>query len=602
MAFDPNTAKLSSFDPSTAKEYIEPVSSPTTNQQPVQASKPVESKEDNSYIWGRNEPSAVKAVGQSVAQGLGDAGLDFADLAADVLSKLGAEKTGQSLKIRTQAAKAENAKLSQDQIANPVSSGIGGGLGYTAGMIAAPAKGVRALESALGLGGAAARAPIRAGAIREGAVGAIQGAAMQPENREGGALIGSLIGGAGGAIGGGISKFLQNKASQIQPQVDAAERLKVGANSEAGLAATRGELASGGKSQLKDDITSKIISETQQAVDDIKPTSANIPDKSPNQILVDRQQANFANVVRAKDEAYAPLNTAPGTIETTSIKDLSNGLLKKTKSYLPDSELATPIFKGEATFNQLQQYRQSLDQNIRAAQSAKIIPNEVKKLYNIRAQVSAKMSQVADDQGLGGQFQQAEDIYKTQYKPFETFTKSGKLATPEQADEAWFKVNKLLNANNPNPKELRDLVSTLSDEGKDLVGWAKIQNALTKATSGSDINLGAFNKEINQFKVTGLKDVFSKPEYDKAILGINRIVNDGKKLSNVKVNKLNIPIVTNTINYLLQSSPGIRLIIKLGSTAKNSKEYRAAISSLINGAANITTQKATGPMSKPNES
>lgn len=534
-------------------------------------------------------------------RGISDAALELGNLAGDLLSRFDVTKsTGEYIKSKT-STPLEPSAVEQ---ANPLVSSIGAGLGYTGGMIAGPSKivkGAGAVSGATKLADAAIH-PAISGAIREGATGALQGAAMQPDNRGIGAIVGGVIGAPAGALGGLVSKGVQTSAREIAPELDRMRSLGFDVNSPEAIARARQELASRGEGQLQENIQAGITKQAENAVNAIKPSSANIPNKSPNQILTDRMKTQFAEVHKAKEAAYAPLNEATGLQNTTPIKVSANTLGKQGKNFLPDD------LPKQANFSQLQEYRQLLDGSLKSAKNAakngNLSNKDLKNLYKLRSDVTDQMTALAERQGLGNQLAQAEDLYKNEYLPFRTFSKTtGKINTPEESDQVWHKINKVMAQTNPDPKELRHLVGNLGEEGTDLVGWGLLQNALTSAKDGSVINLSRFNTAVNKYRVGGLSSIISKPEYSDAVKGINRIIQDGKKAMNVKTNKLYIPVVSPVIEHLMQTKAGINLIVKLGSANKSSEAYRDLVQGLFTGLSNIATQKVlhSPAEAKPNE-
>lgn len=591
---------MSKFDDSDFKTIETKSSFDDSDFQPIKKSETLPTSIDSSKAQTAQETKdlgAPRVLVKNIVQGLGDAALELGDLAADVLSNINAtEGVGKGLKSVIKKGQEAN-QMSQEEFAqHPYASSLGRGIGSTAGMIVGPTKIVRGAEaiaksSPLVRAGAEAIPNWLGGAAREGMTGALQGAALQPEDRGQGAVIGGLVGAPLGALGGIVSGGLQQGARQIAPEIQRMKDLGIDVSSPQALARIRQELASRGQSQLQEQMQAGITKKTEQEITKIRPTY--VPDEAPNKVISNKITQRFPEVERQKNANYLPLNESTGQINTSEINSEIHSLSTKTKSFIPDD------LPADATFSELQSYRQQLSGNLKAAQTASkmgnLSPKELPKLYGLKTAVSRKMQEVAESQGLGEQFNQAETFYLTQYKPFETFSKSGKINTPQTTDQVWDKVNTIMNTKTPKIKQLKDLVTTLGDEGRDIVGWGLIQNALTAARSGDEIALPSFNAIINKYKVSGLGDIVYTTEHQQAIRGINKIIQDGKKALDIKTNRLYLPIISPVVEHLMQTQSGINLITKLGTMDRKSVSYRQALQNLLTGAVNTPINRSMDP-------
>lgn len=581
MAFDPSTAKPinSAFDPSTAK---------FVPSQPVEnVSEPAPSSMLDSPI----------AFGKGLVRGVGDAALDFGDLVADALSSFETTKSaGEGLKKYTK----DDIQPSEVELQNPISSSIGAGIGYSVPMLVAPGSAVRGAEAAVkttGIGSKLAQATpgIVGGALREGSVGALQGAAMaESGERSGGALLGGAIGAPLGAIGAGIGQASRAGNELVAPEIQRMKGLGYRLDDPETMASARQSLAARGEQGLQSNIEERIVKMSQKEIDKLRPDGSYVPGKSPNQVLRDKETKSFAEADAMRKDLYEPLTLSTGTINISSLLSASNRLSKQGKNFLP--EVSNKPKGVEASFSQLQDYRQALDGSIKSAKNAArngtLNNKDLHALYDIRKQTTNLMEETATKQGLGDQFLKADAFYKDHILPFKTFTKSGKISSPEEIDQTWTTINSLMNQTTPPVTKLKNLVTTLGDEGKDLVGWALLQSSMDKAITGGSISLNNFNGSINKFRSSGLGDIIDNPTYKQAVEGINRIVKDGKDSLNIKLNRIYIPLVTPVLEHLLQTEKGIKLLYKIGGADKNSEAARTAIQSLFSGLPNIGAQNA----------
>ena len=551
--------------------------------------------------------NAIDAFTGGVGRGFKDAALEMGDLAADVLSNFETTKgIGSSLKGKVKEWQA-GSEASPTQLASPLASSIGAGTGYTAGIMSMPGAAVRAGVGALkalpGVASVASKVPATiAGLGTQGAAGAIGGAAMDPENRGFGALTGGLVGGAAGAIGGALGSKSAELGKVVQTEVGRLKKLGIDPKSEEGLNQIRmtvrqrglGQSLESTEAQLKQ----KVLNEAQGA----KPESIQIPQKSASRLLTARAAKNFTKVDEERQALYKPLTESKTPTNVSSINDEVGKLSQKAKGYLPDPQISKSIKEGQATFSQLQDYRIALDGNItvakRAVKNGAMLPKDLNQLYKTRSQVSAAMEDAATANGLSKEFKAAEDFYKHQYLPFRTLDKSGKLNKPEAIDNTMKKINTLVNSPNPNPKEIKDLVSTLGDEGRSLVGWAKIENAVQKSSVGGKINFRTLETDLQKWKVGGIESSVFQKEHKQAIAGMEAIINDAPRVMKQATNKIYIPVVGPILEHLLQSDKGIKLLMGIGTMDKKAPGYRKVLQDIVTGGSNILTNKAA---SSPNQ-
>lgn len=536
--------------------------------------------------------SKAAAFGAGAARGAMNVGLELGDLAADILKNFDATKgAGDKLKGLVKSGQEYNQPGAMEAL-SPIGSGLGNAVGYGAGYMLGPQKLIRGGEAALStipelkaLGQAMPNTVT--GGLREMLSGGITGAAIQPENRITGALTGGIIGGATGAVGGATSAGFQQGQKDMAPMFNTAGRLDFDLSSPQAIASARKELADRGAGQLRQDIQDRAVSKAEQQIATIKPESVTIPQKSPSRLLAARAAKNFPEVEARMQAAYAPLDESGVTVATTPIKTT-----KRITNYLPEKALPK-----NATFSQLQQYRQELDISIRAAKS-QLSPKEIGLLKSRRDEITSKLEEVSEKAGLGQNFTTAEDIYKNEYRPFLTFSSTGKVNTRQATDETWSEINTLLNQKNPEPKKLRALIKVLGDEGKDLVGWAGLQNAFSQAKIGNEVSLQTFQRNVNKLSASGLDSIIAKPEYRKTVNGITNIIQDGKAASKIKTNRVYIPIITPVVEHLMETEAGIKLLMKLGGSDRKSKAYRQAIQQLVTQGINIPLNYVQRPSEK----
>jgi hypothetical protein len=472
---------------------------------------------------------------------------------------------GSSLKEATSQAKNLNTE-SQLELENPISSAIGRGTGYTAGIMTGPGKLVKGAGKVLepALGAAAKEFPVLTGALKAGAENAFAGAAMSPDNMGMGATIGGAIGAPLGAAGAIVNMAAKTADALLARGYARAAELGYPKHSQEAQAMAREELASKGLGSMKEGVAKTAASKAQSKIDEITPEAYKEAKGNP----IDTMTNDIATYRKTVDDevtaAYKPLTDNPATVEFKAPP--AKGTIK---DYLPE---APP---PEATFADLQAYRQALDVSIRSARNQP--PATTNALNTLRKDVTNKMVEVSEKSGLGGQFSYADDLYRTKKRPFFTF--SAKNDPNEIADE----VGTLLSSGKFKRQDMDDMITVLGggDVGKQKVGWAVLQTAMRGAQKGETFSLTQFNTLLNKYAKLGLDDVFATPVYKETVSGINHIVAVGKEGQNMKQHFYNVYIIGPLLSTLTQSATGMKFLRFIGNQSTSATTRREAIGQLL---------------------
>lgn len=530
-----------------------------------------------------SDPTADKipAFAKGVVRGVGDSALDFAGLAGDILEHFGlTHAAGETVNKFVKKGQEYN-QPSKVELDNPWTSSIGAGIGYTGGMIASGGGGAAGIKAIPGIARAAEKVgPALSGMAREGVIGATQGAAMNPQDRSLGMAIGGVTGSALGALGGALGGAAKTQGNRISQTLNEAERIGQPRYSDESLNAARNTFETGGVNQAQENTSDRIL---QSIHDEMAKngSTAFMPDQSPARLLAAKASTNYKNVVAENKANWAPLNAATETVPVHTIKLSIDNLPQNARNYLPEKTLPE-----DASFSQIQEFRQAMDRDFRAAKKS-LNPREFREWYGIRQQASNGMQSAAENAGLKDQFVKAEDHYIHQVLPFRTLTKEGKIATPEQADVAWSKINQIISAKNPKPGDLKNVISTLGPEGKDLVGWAAIQNAVSKAAESEPISVNSLNNALNRWNISGLNKTIFTDTHKNTILGIKRLIKAGNASLKQQGHQYNIFGVGNAINSFISTNKGLKLLDILGGLSPSAPMYRQIIQSAVTGSANI---------------
>lgn len=602
--------KIEEQAPTEAVDYSKYGATPYTPSEEEKAANTAEMKQqvlDNiKPIQETGDPQTAFAA--NLLRGPANFALDIGNLAGDILSSFGTTKSaGESLNKLVQRGRQANVPSTDLELSNPRASALGDAIGYGVSSIAMPGGIVRATGAALksiipGLSGASEAAPVISSMIRESASGALGGGAMSASGERGyGAAIGGGIGGVAGLAGGLLGRSLTAGNEQIAPAVKLTSSQGSELTPEA-IAAARNELATGQLAGLRQQIGEDITGKIQQQMTPLIPKSAS--DLAPNQTLLNSVRSNYAEVSKTSKDLYAPFNKLDTNIDVAPLLSKYKELPNSVKAFIPEASIK-PVAQGQAAnipFNRIKDYKQDLDLNAASAKRG-LTGKDYSAWSQFRSEVAGALDNAAEALGKGPQWRAANDFYAENITPFKTLNKSGQLKTPAQTDAAWKSINTIIGGEKPDPTKLRGLVKSLGPEGKEQVGWAYLQNAITKSLDiDGIIDPSTLSTKLNAYKGTGLDDIFATPQYKQATYGIQRLVKEGSdRLSNVGTQAPEMPVIGNIINYLTQSKLGIMALIKLGKMDPKSKAFRDAAQQILTGGSNLLIQRPDQRPEVPNE-
>lgn len=527
------------------------------------------------------------AAGTSAARRLGDAGFDMADVAGALLQQFDVtKKAGTSFREFNKQAKGINQQLTQTEIDNPISSAVGGGVGYTAGIMTGPSAITKGMGQVVGkLGGPvasemASEFPVLSSAAKGAVENSIAGAAMAPEDeklKQGliGGVVGGTLGGLAGAVGAGA------RASEELMATGRARGASLGypAGSKESMAMAREELATQGKVTTQGKIAERGAQLAQKEIDNITPTEYATQKGSPVEIVGNDMVTRAKAVDEKLNQLYAPLENSAYTV---NVKIKGNKVLNE---YLP------PELPPNATFKDLKAYRQDLNTSIKSAynQGKTVV---AKRLEAIKETITLNMQKIAKAEGMPDRLSQAEKVFKEEKAPFYTFSQTGKL------DDIADSVGNLVSSNKFSRSDMKDLITTLGGGtvGKQKAGWLVLQTAIRKAKTGDEpINLAQFNRSINKYSALGLDDVFATPDYKNAVNGINYIVSTAKAGQHIREHHWSLYIIGPLVQSLTQSPKGMRVLQIIGNPSTKQKVRNEMINQLIQrgvvgGVGNITDE------------
>lgn len=580
------------------------------------------------------------AASVGALKGVGHTALDTGDLVGEILEQFDStKKLGTGIKNTMQTGRDFLDQESQMELDNPISTAYGKGTGYTAGLILGPsklasplkaiAKGVPVAEKLLALIGeniiAGGITAPKEEKIKGMVIGGATGAAFAPATIPAGRAIGN----AARLVNEGF-----DTAQKVNPKYT--QDTEIGQAVARENLATKGKVTM--QAQLEQDVADQakqqidsIIPKGYEKIDDA-PTNIMSKDVEAQRIKVDEEvKAAYAPLdattstvsistpgarnVKIQDPKTIQLKVDKidndiATLKAKLVKaDLPKGQRKTINSVLKQlskqkmqiqvsqkqqikEDVLTPKMQEpsspldpylpeplpeQATFSQLQTYRQQLDKSISSATRSGQPPAILNKLQEIRNTVTKGMEEVAAQNNLTGQLKIADDLYKTKKRPFFTF--SQKNDPNEVADV----VGSILNSSKFNRQDMDDLVQVLGggEIGKQKVSWAMLQTAMLKAQKGEQFSINSFNSQINKYAALGLDSKYSTKEYKEIVDGINKMVTVAKAGKHMKVHRWNIYIIGPIIGSLSQTPQGMRWIQTLGSKETTPAMAREMVHKLI---------------------
>lgn len=506
---------------------------------------------------GLNYLADQKIIPDSMAQG-------FSSGRANI--KNAVESVGQKILDFQQAPSAA------DQAANPTLSAVSNVAGNLAGSTAVAS----GIIGDLGKGQNAVTRLAKTNAAQ----GAILGAGSNSDNPIAGAVSGGILGGALGAAAGKLTR----SAEIINDKIDDATRIGLQPLSEAGLKSIKGALDSGGKELTTEEVEKAVKVSLQKKLDSVAP-EVDIT-KAPTDMITDMAKANFTDVKNTRNALYAPLNESTAVAETPTLSTaLASVTNKGAKALLPDPLPANP------TLSDLMTYRKQVSAGINQAErgiktgASGADFKSLDALNQVKQAVTQDLNNTAAKAGLGDQLAKADAFHAQNYKPFQVYTKSGSLASDADTDKAWSKVNKLLQMRRPNLDAMTQVASTLGPQGKQVFGYAYLQQAMKNAeTVDERLSPTKVTQAFNKLQNSGLANHILTPQLQEAFNGMRNIAEGALKTTKgMGGDQKNM--IMDFVNNLTHSTAGITLTRALGSTTTPLAKVKNAVSQVLLNAA-----------------
>ncbi len=382
------------------------------------------------------------------------------------------------------------------------------------------------------------------------------------------------LGGAIGGAAGVASNYLQNVAKGINKVVDDAKALGLNMQSPQIMKAAQEAVKNQGLDVTKLEFRKQFQNSINKTLDEMRPGTF-VPNTSPAQYLTDKTVENLKQVRATNGALYAPINADA----TPQVASQYKGLANELKGDLPKSiGMPTKDLPENPTLQQMLNFRQTLrfklNQADAAASSGTISREDTRPYVQLMNGLQNDIKAAAEKSGLADQLVKAEAHFNEHVVPFEIYGKDMKGNI--NPDEVFQKFSAQLKSPRPNLPMIKQLASTVGPEGKDLMGWAKIETNYNRslAFGGQVFDPKKFDTQFTKDKVSGLADKIYSPEHLAAIKGMTIINKEGsemlkdlKPINETPLTAMNAP--GKVIQGLLTTRPGMKLLSLIGTNSGN---------------------------------
>lgn len=424
--------------------------------------------------------------------------------------------------------------------------------------------------------------PMTSGALTQGVQGTVMAASANPTHPIESGIVGGVIGAPIGAAGGKLTR----SAEIINDKVDDIERLGMSPYSEAGIKSIKGALDNSGKELTTEEVERTTKQALQSKLDSVAP-AIDISQK-PTDMIVNLAKANYPKIIAQRNALYAPLNESLADAPTPLLsKALASIQTPAAKELLPD------LLPKNPTISDLMTYRRQLSAGINQAEQAIKMGSPTanfksyQELLNAKQAVTSDLNSAAgaEDPKLASQLALADKFHVDQVKPFDVYnTDSGKLVSPQDATDAWTKASKLLRPRLPNLTAMANVASTLGPQGKQIFGYAYLQQAMERSMNvDGRIFPTKITGELNKLQNSGLAQHILTPELEEAFNGMRNIAEGAIKTTRGMDTK-SVGTIATFVNSLTHNTAGITLLRGLGSKTSSPSRIKNIISQVLTNA------------------
>lgn len=392
---------------------------------------------------------------------------------------------------------------------------------------------------------------------------------------------------------------VKNLQSELSPRVglpktNLVEPVDEGMKNTLTISAAKSNLTSEANAERTADLERTLRQEGIKGVQKVngqylgdKETSFNLPANADNEALVQRLQTKY------KQDSYLHVDENNNAL----IKDNGNVVQnigqiakydKEPQNVKGYTQIGDNYFsaKQQPTLNEMLSYRRTLDGTIRQAQAleanGKITHEQTLPYYQIRQALNQDIHQSADSIGLKDELANAEQYHQTSVAPFKLIDKQGNIVdNPTAENKIWTTLSAQLQARRPNFTMIRQNASRLGPDGKELLAWGMIENALNRATALEGKFKGdTMQSVLTRLNASGLLDELGTQTQKDVALGASKALEAADR---VKPAAPDTGVIGRYVQTLTHSRPGIALLRRIGSPSTRAQSARSLLQQLLTG-------------------
>ncbi len=589
------------------------------NQQQSVAAQPTTTPDNQSGLL--KAADTINAGISGLREGAMDAVGDMASLAANVVKMavnpkgvydqvMTGQHTSNSLEAGVQALhdKAGQAYSTVKDFINTNPVDQAGQVNHP--YIAAAAKGTGYVGGSVGLGGAMSnkiltptignalqtvaptltKSPILANIANQGTQAVVTGAAANPEHPVQGALTGLVAAGPLIGLGSYANYKLSRLGNIVDSEIENISKAGVDPNSIEGIKRIETAIKNNGVDYSKVKIKTVIDHAIQDKIDSLAPDQV-LPN-GPTYTIASKASTNYLQVERDLAHTYAPI-----TINNTKfVPEAYQQTVSNMGSNLSKLKLIKQPLPKEATMDQMLSYRQRIDEVIGSIKAqlrnGKGIASDLLPYNELRARLTDDIYQSAAKVNLAPRLAEAEQLYNDKFLPFQVYnTKTGKLVSHEDVNDAWKMLNKMSMGRNLDPTALEDVQKTLGPDGVKQLAWARLETSYKRSLDDKGlVNPKTLHSELKKVENTGINNIVYNNETREVVKGLRAII-DGADETLRMGSLTDASSLSSKIPSLLASRPGIQLLKLIGGSNPKKVQIRQMIQSLLTGTLSITAAK-----------
>jgi hypothetical protein len=442
--------------------------------------------------WNKSEDvQSARAFGQGIVKGALDFGGKADQLLLNVGEKLGLVDKNRAADLR-QGFKSLESEQAPMENTNPFASKAGQFVGANAIPIMA---------------GGAAGSGIKAAA----ALGATQGAILNPDQPVQGAILGGAVGGGAqaglNALGGVASKYLGGLTNKIddaaqagvaKPTQSMLDPNSFAANVEHFLSNVPFIGTKGARANAFTQADTAIKNLSTQALKEAGINGGSIDDAVHTSL-----KGSYEGASKRASSLFQQVDQAAGDFDLTSTKAALGAMSQGSKYFKSsvDPKLAQfASLPDQVPIGIIHEARQRVD-DLLSEKIAQGLSSEIKPLRSLREALTKDYEAAAVKAGVGDVFKEANSLYANKIIPMNDL---GIKDVINDRGTATSVLNKFMPIDKPNPVKAADFLNSFDKEGRKIAEAGALQNILNRST-GKD---GALSIDTALQRITNFTDSY----------------------------------------------------------------------------------------------